>query len=178
MQVLVNDTYNPRWKYQNPNRYHVTFSQIPKVENDKIVYSRAEFSNKKTAFKFASVFSEYLNDLFVHLDLIYFRLKSISEYDCNINQTKKSYLQQLIQAERCRNKIVCAPKEKDFAHNYIIDLSNYFDSLKIVIPYYFTSSPKLANSLFRQLLLIENNLASTVKSAVSLFESNQLMYLI
>lgn len=176
-KIKIEDTFCPHWKKQNDKRYRVTYEIVPECVNGNIVYHRAEFTSFRAAENFAAQLTLFFEDVFNHVDLIYFRLKSLPLYDCDIKQTDQRYFHALLSCEKYRNKIFCGSHSKDFAANHIKRLSGFINSILILLPYYCRANTRLTEILFRQLQQVKDYFIQTYRSAASLHECNNLNYL-
>ena len=152
--------------------YQILYEQTPDISkgSDKIVIHQSRFSNLKKAQKVANDLSNFLDESFMFLDLIYTKLKQLEIADVS----QDLYLKIDFNSIEKSRLIVFKSRSLAFpAYVHIRNLDIFLQNLKywcfnISKQYYST-----ANKLFQFLLSFEEHFKNSYRSAQILSDSKK-----
>ena len=152
--------------------YQILYEQAPDISkgSGKLVIHQSRFSNLKKAQKVANDLSNFLDESFIFLDLIYTKLKQLEICDVSENQYLKIDFNSI---EKSRILLFKTRSLFRPAYTHISNIDSFIQHLKYwcfnVSKQYYTTADKL----FQFLLSFEEHFKNSYRSAQILSDSKK-----
>lgn len=177
-KIKINDLNRDNIVRDSLEPYQIRFELVPEFCETlrKTIYHETNFSSIKQAQEFTRLLSQFFEDSFFFVDLIYHRINSLGVYNHTLKIEQKTYHDYYVKLQKNRG-FVLSLNEPAYCYEIFTAIQNYINSLIGIIFFYKDTFKAEANKIYHLLEQFKGYFIRNVRASRELYNNDNLVML-